>query len=75
MLSPGGKFSMTVGENLELSVGVEVLSPQAKSTLARSIASKITRTFLQNYHEQLQSSQCQSKEKKADKKNKGFRKM
>ena len=32
MLSPGGKFSMTVGENLELSVGVEVLSPQVKST-------------------------------------------
>ena len=61
---------MTVGENLELSVGVEVLSPQAKSTLARSIASEITHMFLQNYHEQLQSSQCQSKEKKADEKNK-----
>ena len=34
MLTSSGRFSMTVGENLSLKVGVEVLLLQEKSNLA-----------------------------------------
>ena len=38
----GGRFSMTVGENLILKVGVQVLSEQEKLALAKSLASNVT---------------------------------
>ena len=42
LLAAGGRFSMTVGENLILKVGVQVLSEQEKLALAKSLASNVT---------------------------------
>ena len=41
----GGRFSMTVGENLNIKVGVQVLSEEEKTALAKSLASDVTSTF------------------------------
>ena len=41
---------MTVGEDLNLKVGVQVLSEQEKLALAKSLASHVTCTFLANYN-------------------------
>ena len=49
LLETGGRFSMTVGENLNIKVGVQVLSEEAKMALAKSLASDVTSTFWQNY--------------------------
>ena len=49
LLATGGRFSMTVGENLNLKVGVQVLLEEEKSALAKSLASDVTYTFLANY--------------------------
>ena len=49
LLAAGGRFSMTVGEDLNLKVGVQVLSEQEKSALAKSLASHAT-CFLANYN-------------------------
>ena len=43
---------MTVGENLNLKVGVQVLSKEEKSALAKSLASDGTCTFWENYNKQ-----------------------
>ena len=45
----GGRFSMTVGETLNIKVGVQVLSEEEKLALAKSLASDVTSTFWQNY--------------------------
>ena len=45
----GGRFSMTVGETLNIKVGVQALSEEEKSALAKSLASDVTSTFWQNY--------------------------
>ena len=37
MLAAGGRFSMTVGEDLNLKVGVQVLSEQETLALAKSL--------------------------------------
>ena len=50
LLAAGGRFSMTVGEDLNLKVGVQVLSEQEKLALAKSLASHVTYTFLANYN-------------------------
>ena len=50
LLAAGGRFSMTVGENLNLKVGVQVLSEEEKSALAKSLASDVTCTFWENYN-------------------------
>ena len=41
---------MTVGENLNLKVGVQVLSEEEKLALAKSLASDVTCTFWENYN-------------------------
>ena len=40
---------MTVGEALNIKVGVQVLLEEEKSALAKSLASDVTSTFWQNY--------------------------
>ena len=40
---------MTVGETLNIKVGVQVLLEEEKSALAKSLASDVTSTFWQNY--------------------------
>ena len=40
---------MTVGETLNIKVGVQVLSEEEKSALAKSLASDVTSTFWENY--------------------------
>ena len=49
LLAMGGRFSMTVGETLNIKVGVQVLSEEEKVALAKSLASDVTSTFWQNY--------------------------
>ena len=51
-LAMGGRFSMTVGETLNVKVGVQVLSEEEKSALAKSLASDVTATFWKNYKRQ-----------------------
>ena len=41
---------MTVGENLNLKVGVQVLLEEKKLALAKSLASDVTCTFWENYN-------------------------
>ena len=48
----GGRFSMTVGETLNIKVGVQVLLEEEKSALAKSLASDVTSTFWENYKKQ-----------------------
>ena len=45
LLAAGGRFSMTVGDNLNLKVGVQVLLEEEKLALAKSLASDVTCTF------------------------------
>ena len=40
---------MTVGETLNIKVGVQVLSEEEKLALAKSLASNVTSTFWENY--------------------------
>ena len=49
LLATGGRFSMTVGETLNIKVGVQVLLEEEKVALAKSLASDVTSTFWQNY--------------------------
>ena len=62
LLAAGGRFSMTVGENLNLKVGVQVLLQEEILALAKSLASDVTCTFWENYNKRFrhkfQSSQC-----------------
>ena len=72
MLAAGGRFSMTVGENLNIKVGVEVLSEREKSALAKSLVSDVACSFLANHQKQashkFQSSQPIQMRKEHEKK-------
>ena len=53
MPAANGRFSMTVGENWDLKVGVEVLSEGENAVLSKSLVSDVAHTSLANYEKQI----------------------